>query len=175
MARGGLIVQRGKRMQAAWSTVLVNSRANSIGSGASTLGGVGNGAQFSERVTITRIRGTAFAHMDAGAAADCGELGLGLIIVKSEAFAAGAASMPAPISEIEQSWIWHHIFTFGPAVLATDDPGDISRNDRVVIDSKAQRKVQSGDLLGFVWEWTANAGTPTADGYAAIRFMVKLS
>ncbi len=101
---------------------------------------------------------------------------LGLIVVKSEAFSiGGVTALPGPLTDIEQSWLWHHIFTMGPAVSATDDGGDISRNSRVMIDSKAQRKMQSEDTLAFVVEATIEAGSPTFDVSAAVRFMVLMS
>ncbi len=114
--------------------------------------------------------------MDAGAALDTYELGLGLIVVKEEAFSTGGpTAMPSPLSDIEQSWVWHHIFTLGPAVVATDDGADMSRNVRIEIDSKAQRKMQVGDTLAFVWEGVVLTGTPTIDGFAAIRHMALLT
>ncbi len=80
--------------------------------------------------------------------------------------------MPNPFTDPEQSWLWHHIFTMGPAQSTGESGQDISRNDRVVIDSKAQRKLQAEETLAFVWESQTLAGSPTFDGFAACRFMV---
>ena len=166
-------VVRGKRMQAAWGPV--NIRTRITGGTTPTLGSTSDAALFTERVTIARLRGSVYVHMDAGAALDTMEVALGLIVVKEPAFTAGIASVPSPIVEIEQSWIWHHLFTMGPAVTATDDGGDISRNMRIEIDSKAQRKVQAGDILTFVWDTVILSGSPSFDGFASIRNMVLLS
>jgi len=163
----------GRRMQAQWSPINVESRA--VGSSGATLGASSTGAAATVRQTLARIRGSAYCHLDAGAALDSMTVAVGIIIVKTEAFTVGGVtSMPGPLTDIEQSWIWHHIFTMGPAVSATDDGGDISRNDRVIIDSKAQRKFQVGEVLAIVWESVVLAGTPTFDGFASVRNMVLL-
>ena len=172
MARRRLSTGGGRRMQAQWSNVIPTIRAVTIAN-ASTLGATSVGASALDRLTLARIRGTAYCHMDAGAALDSMSVGLGLIVVKDEAFAVGGvASMPSPLSDVEQSWVWHHIFTMGPAVVAADDGADISRNSRIMIDSKAQRKLQIGETLAFVAEGEILAGTPTADLFARVRFMV---
>ncbi len=168
------MVAAARRMQAAWGSVMVESRVVALGGGGS-LGAVANGAVFTERVTIARIRGHGYIHLDAGAALDAYVMAVGLIIVKEEAFTVGGVgSMPIPFTDINQSWLWHGLFPLGPAVTATDDGGDMSRNVRFEIDSKAQRKVQAGDALAFVWEGRVSAGTPTADAFAATRHMALL-
>jgi len=173
MARVARAQGGGRRMQARWGNVMVETRA--VGSAGATLGATTIGAAALTRLTIARIRGSAFCHLDAGAALDSMQVALGLIVVKDEAFTVGGVtSMPGPFTDIEQSWIWHHIFTMGPAVVAADDGADISRNDRVIIDSKGQRKIQEGDVLAFVWESETLAGSPTFDGQAAVRFMTLL-
>jgi len=153
---------------------MVEARGVGVGVG-SFLGSTSVGAAALERITLARVRGQAFVHMDAGAALDSMQVALGLIVVDSNAFTVGgAASLPSPLAEIEQSWVWHQIFTMGPAVSATDDGGDISRNVRVMIDSKAQRKMQAEDTLAFVFAATILAGSPTFDIQAAARFMFLL-
>ena len=175
MARRIVVASSTKRRQAAWGQDAIESRIVAIGA-QSSIGVTAVGFTFTERVTIARIRGSAYAHMDAAAALDSGVLGVGLIVVKNEAFAVGGvASMPSPLSDIEQSWLWHHLFPMGPAVTATDDGGDMSRNARIEIDSKAQRKVQAGDTVAFVWEGTNTSGSPTFDGLAVCRLMALLS
>jgi len=158
-------------MQAQWSAVVIHMRDLAQGNG-KTLGDVSVGASAQARFTSVRLRGSAYCHLDAGAATETCEVGLGLINVKAAAFSAGVASMPGPLSDIEQSWVWHHIFTMGPAVLATDEGGDISRNSRIVIDSKSQRKTQIGEVLAFVAEGVILSGTPTWDIFASVREMV---
>ena len=159
-------------MQAFWSAFRLESKAITL-SGASL--GTAAGLTATGRLTIARIRGTAFAHLDAGAVLDAALCGVGIIVVKEEAFTiGGVTAMPGPLTDIEQAWIWHHMFTLGPAVVAADDGSDISRNDRVVIDSKAQRKMQAGDTLAFVFEVAVIAGSPSVDVYAAARVMALL-
>ncbi len=160
---------RSARRQAAWSSVSILTRA--AASNSPTLGNQNVGAVALERSTIARIRGNAYVHMDAGAALDSINVALGLIIVPDEAFAAGIGSVPSPLIDSESSWIWHSYFPMGPAVTATDDGGDISRNMRIVIDSKAQRKIQTDEVLIFVWDAAVISGSPTFDGQAVVRMM----
>ena len=168
------IQPRAKRRQAAWANIQVNSRLNALGAAAS-IGSSFTAISFLERLTIARIRGSVSAHLDVGAALDAFTLAVGLIVVKDEAFVAGASSMPSPISQIEQSWIWHHIFSLGPAATSTTDGAQILLNQMVEVDSKAMRKVQVGETLAFVWEGIQDNGTPTADGLANIRLMALLT
>ena len=162
---------RGAKRQAFWSPVMVETRVVALGAAAS-LGATSVGETAQERLTLVRVRGEAFVTLDAGSVFDSMQVALGLIVVKTEAFVVGgAASMPGPITDIEQSWLWHHIFVMGPAVVAADDGADISRNVRVEIDGKAQRKMQAEETLAFVWEATILAGSPTIDGQAAVRSM----
>ena len=82
--------------------------------------------------------------------------------------------MPGPLTDANQSWVWHRMLTLGPAVTATDDGGDLSRNIQFEIDSKAQRKMQAEDTLAFVAEGIILAGTPTWDIMANARCMFLL-
>ena len=159
-------------MQAQWSNVIPETRGITQGAG-KTLGSVAVGATALDRLTLARVRGSAYVHLDSGAVTEGALVGMGLIVVKAPAFTVGGvASMPGPLADVEQSWLWHQIFVLGPSVSATDDGGDMSRNARVIIDSKAQRKLQQEDTVAFVTEVTITAGSPTVDFQAACRFMV---
>ena len=175
LARRGVVPRvAGQRMQAFWSDVIPETRFITQGAG-STIGSVAVGGTATTRVTIARLRGSCFAHLDSGAITEGALVGIGLILVKEEAFTVGGvASMPSPLSDANQSWLWHQVIVLGPSVSATDDGGDMSRNARILIDSKAQRKMQAGDTLAFVSEVEITAGSPTVDLQAAVRFMALL-
>ena len=173
MADRTRVVSRGQRRQAAWADILLFSRLNALGAAAS-LGSAFTAIGLTERLIIARIRGTVSCHLDVGAALDAYTLGVGIIVVKDEALAAGIASMPGSLSGAEQSWIWHHIFSMGPASVGTTDGLQILLNFSAELDTKAMRKVQDGDILAIVWEGTQDNGTPTADGLANARLMVLL-
>ena len=158
-------------MQAFWAAVVPEIRAVAQGS-QPTLGATSVGITALDRITLARIRGRGFVHLDAGAALDSITVAIGLIVVKTEAFVTGGVTaMPGPLTDPEQSWVWHQLLPLGPAVSATDDGGDLSRNIQFEIDSKAQRKMQTEDTLAFVAEGAILAGSPTWDLQAHCRCM----
>jgi len=128
-----------------------------------------------ERLTVVRLRGHGFIHLDAAAALDSMVVGVGLIIEATEAFTAGVGSVPTPLTDMDADWIWHDVFALGPAVAAADDGGDLSRNVQFSIDNKAMRKFRTGEELGFVIEGDIIAGSPTVDVFMAARQLYKLS
>ncbi len=157
-----------------WGAFEVMLRATAV----STTASVGNqsvGAVAAERLTIIRLRGHGFIHMDAGAALDSMVIGLGLIVVPTEGFTAGVGSVPHPLTDMEAPWIWHDIFALGPAVLAADDGADLSRNVQFEIDNKAMRKFRTDEELGFVVEGDTIAGSPSADIFVVARQLFKLT
>jgi len=141
----------------------------------STLGDQATAVVALERLTLVRLRGSGFIHMDAAAALDSMIIACGIIIVSSEAFTAGVGSVPTPLSDMDRDWVWHSLFVLGPAVVATDDGGDISRNVRFEIDNKAMRKFRTDETLAFVAEGEIVAGAPTADIGMVARQLFKLS
>ena len=157
-----------------WGAFEVAIRFVGLGTSA-TAGAQSVGAIAAERLTLIRLRGHGFFHLDAGAAADSMIVAIGLIIVPTEARTAGVGSVPTPLSDMEAPWIWHEIFTLGPAVSATDDGGDLSRNVQFAIDGKAMRKFRTDEELTFIAEAEIVAGSPTCDGAAVVRQLFKLT
>ena len=157
-----------------WGGFEVFSRFLGVGT-ASTLGSQSTGAVAAERLTLIRLRGNGYVHMDAGAAGDSMLIGVGLIIAPTEAFTVGVSALPTPLTDMEAPWIWHEVLTLGPAVSATDDGGDLSRNVQFVIDNKAMRKFRTDEELGFVVEGEIIAGSPTVDGGLVARQLFKLT
>ena len=133
------------------------------------------GAEASVRTTIVRVRGSALCHMVATAASDSMIVGAGLIIMSAEAFAAGAASAPSPIQDLDSPWLWNHLFVLGPSIAAESVDEEALLTERVLIDGKAQRKIGPNQTLAFVWDALITAGSPLADFNAACRMLVLLS
>ncbi len=142
---------------------------------AASLGNQSVGVVANERLTIVRLRGHGFVHLDAGALLDSAVVGIGLIVSPTEAFTAGVSSVPSPLTDMEAPWIWHEVFAMGPAVLATDDGADLSRNVQFTIDNKAMRKFRTDEELGFVVEADIITGSPTVDIFVAARQLFKLT
>ena len=163
------------RRKAEWSDVLVHSRILAQGA-AQGLGSTAVGIEFTQSVTLARLRGNALFSLDVGAAGDSIVAGLGLIVVPENAFTVGgAAAMPSPINDLEAGWMWHQLVMLGPTQGGTDEEASIPQNFRVEIDVKAMRKVGPDELLGFVWDGQILAGTLTYDGMAAVRVMALLT
>ena len=161
------------RRQFQWLSVMVRTEVQGLAA-VQSLGDISIGVGISPRATLARVRGNARGHMEAAAAADSMIVGLGLIVVEEQAFTAGAASVPSPTDDLNAEWLWHQLFVFGPAVSA-QAVNAIDQYSSVEIDSKAMRKMDENEVLGFVWDSVITAGSPTFEGIAAIRTGVLLS
>jgi len=171
-SRPRAIVGRTQKRVPQWSNIILLSRQLALDA-TQVVGTSAAGAGFSEKTTIIRVRGSATVAMDAGAIADSMVVGLGLLVVRNNAFTVGgASSMPSPIDDPEAQFLYHQLFSLGPSVSATDDASSIVNNARVEIDSKAMRKVSPDETLAFIWDATILAGTPTADVQAFARFLI---
>ena len=107
---------------------------------------------FLEPATIVRVRAD-FTFMPTSFASDLNIVGaIGVGVVTEEAFTAGIASVPDPFDDADWGgWLLHKLFgahfEFGTAV-GTEFPASIS----IDLDSKAMRKVNSGDTMIVVIE-----------------------
>ena len=120
--------------------------------------------------TVVRIRGFAEISLSSGTADGDGYTGaFGIGIVTDAAFAAGVASVPTPITEIEwEGWIWHQMFSVrSPATDSTEI------RQTFEIDSKAMRKVGSNRTIFAVVEAT-EIGTAVAEITLGSRMLLKL-
>ncbi len=93
-------------------------------------------------------------------ALDSVDLGIGLLIASTDSFTLGATAQPDPLGEPGFPWIfWKDMNLFAP-VAVSDNTGFASTNMRVAIDTKAQRKIKSGESLFWVVQYSDIAGTP---------------
>jgi len=109
----------------------------------------------SEQTTIVRIRGVLHLICETASGAGSGWLGAaGIALVNSDAFAAGVASVPGPLTDSHwDAWMWHSFFDVR-AITATIGDG-VNANaiqDRLIIDSKAMRKWDPAETLVLVVE-----------------------
>ncbi len=120
----------------------------------------GGSVAFAVPATILRCRGFVQAAFASGVqVGDDMNINFGLGIVSTDAFAAGAGSMPDPAGEPEYPWLWwQEVFlnseqveepvSWGPGALRLD------------VDTKAMRKVKPGESLVWVGEATQSLGAP---------------
>ena len=107
--------------------------------------------------TVLRFRGEVLIQVVPDAAGDETVVGLGITVVHANAAAAGGASLPGPMADIEADWLWHQFVPLRSiAATAASDVG-LGLQARVVIDSKAMRKVEKDEVVVFM----AELGTTT--------------
>ena len=103
-------------------------------------------------LTLVRTRGAFVLEMLVSGGATNEVTGaVGMIVVSSDAFAAGIASLPGPLTDIENDWFVYEPFALGTE--ATNPPAD-SRVSHVQrqFDSRGMRKLKFGDVLVMVIE-----------------------
>ena len=172
MARGFRSVQQAPKRQYIWSNVLIFSAGTGIGTAKST-GALGALGVATSGATLVRTRGQLMFHMDTGAAFDAITVAVGLGIFSSDAFAAGAASLPGPITDVDYDWIYHRVALL-ESFSATESDASIQQNLQIELDSKAMRKMKPSQTMGFVFEGSIVAGAPTFDFSVAARQLFKL-
>ncbi len=105
--------------------------------------------------TVLRTHYSFFVKSDQAAANENQVGALGMAVVSDEAFAAGVASVPTPITSIGSDlWFVHQLY-WANAIDLTDNakPGV-----QYVIDSKAMRRVDQGQDLLVISELSALGG-----------------
>ncbi len=141
-----------------------------------------NGASpASEPVTIVRTRGSLLFYLSASVTGGDGYHGaVGIGIVEANAFNAGIASMPTPITEEDwDGWMWHqyfHLLAPTPIAGGASQDGDamltVGAILRQEIDSKAMRKIHAEEVLFAAVEAT-EIGSATIVCALRTRILVK--
>ena len=106
------------------------------------------------QVTIVRIRGLLHLTLDSGDAAGAGFAGAaGIALVNSDAFAAGAGSIPGPVGDANwDRWMWHSFFDVRSITGAASGANAVSQDQRIIIDSKSMRKWDPAETLVLMVE-----------------------
>jgi hypothetical protein len=123
-------------------------------------------------MTLVRTRGFAALRSDQVAASEPQLLTYGVAIVKEAARLAGAASLPDPFTDADDSiWqTWGQMFGRIEVLSAVGFDGQ--NQSTQVIDSKAQRKIDTGESL-VLMATNANA-TSGLSITMGLRFLFKL-
>ena len=118
---------------------------------------------FAVPATILRCRGEFLASFDESKqVGDLMIIGMGLGIISSDAFAAGAGSVPDPSGEPEYPWLWWKDFRL-ESFIAAGEEAIGSTVVRQEIDTKSMRKVKPGQSLAWQVQFGGVAGAPVTN------------
>ncbi len=123
--------------------------------------------------TIVRIRGSLLLRVTAqGASASTAHMFMGIKLTTATALAIPAVELPD--ADIGSDWIW-----WGERGFSTLDTGIGQSNsgqtyERLIIDSKAMRKVQPNQVLVLVTQNVVTLSTQTILAEGAFRILLKL-
>ena len=135
------------------------------------------GAQaLSDGLTHARLRGEFMVQLltadDVGAGAGF-HYAAGVCIVTENAFGAGLAAVPTPLTDQTwDGWLWYYTGTIH-ATSTTNLDRQPAATMRMVIDSKAMRKFKNTDIMIGVVEAT-EAGVSTMTAHMVTRSLVLL-
>ncbi len=120
--------------------------------------------------TLMRTRGELLIVGRSNAITDDDVVGVGLILLGTDAVAVGGASIASPLDDLDAPWIWHQ---FVPLISGTagTDPNSIGDNFRVSIDSKSMRKFKPNQSLTLIAE-LATGNYATVALAAGLRFLI---
>ena len=136
-------------------------------------------AVFEDGLTLTRLRGSLTYAMQSFVNVEdrwTGAFGIG--IATSAAVTAGAAAVPTPIAE--QGWdgwlFWHAIYVEGTADAEVTAMGQqFLMGERIIVDSKAQRKLRADESIYAAVEIAAGGTPGPLVGFFDSRVLVKLT
>ena len=128
-----------------------------------------------EQATIVRIHGFVQLFLTASDAAASGfAVAMGFGIVTAEAFAAGVASMPSPLTDANwDGWMWHKFVQVRSIAAAAADFNGLASVQNIDIDVKAMRILQSDNTLFGATE-VVETGTATLQVNADTRLLLLL-
>ena len=132
---------------------------------------------IADGLTLVRTRGFCNLFLNATSTVSGGFVGaVGIGIVSDQAFTAGIASVPTPITEIGwDGWLWYHSFSL-QAITATEADGSnaFANVEKIIIDSKSMRKIGDNETLFGAVEMRAEVGAATVSMDAETRQLFKL-
>ncbi len=158
----GFTHQSRSRRRRGWEVGPGDTTVTAVSSSSAVFMGAGASA-LQDGLTLARLRGRFAAFLDTATGIGDGFSGaFGIGIVKAPAFAAGISSVPTPIAEQDDdSWIfWMPVQVF--AQDASDAGLGRGAFQEIVVDSKAMRKLNEGDVIYAALE-VVLAGTAVAD------------
>ncbi len=121
--------------------------------------------------TLVRVRGILHVASDQQVAFEQFFGVLAGIVVQGTAETAGIGSIPTPLTEIgEDNYFLYQPFAGSEERHASGEPG--RSGWQYMIDSRAQRKLESGDALAFPCEVSSNGSGVTVMGILRMLFKV---
>ena len=137
------------------------------------------GAQaVDDGLTIVRTRGELLVFLSvATSALDGFTFDFGIGIVSENAFDAGVASIPNPTTDIAWDGWLYHTRNSVKAVVATiteASQAEGSASMRLVVDSKAMRKIKNTDVAVAVLNTETETGSATLNATFRSRMLVKI-
>ena len=168
-----LVWGRAPRRSVLWSEGPRNTSIQAltaVGASAWNLGQSSGGG-----VTIMRIRGTFTAWLDLVTAIGDGFINVaaGIGIVSGDAFAAGAGSMPSPLSDPDWDWLWINYFGAVVGSTVTEEFKGLAAV-RAVVDTKAMRKIAPNETVFGMTEVDTEVGTSSLSYSVMTRMLFKL-
>jgi len=140
-----------------------------VGSACALLGSLNAAALALLPFTVVRTRLECRYSTDQSSASETPHGAFGLIVVSDKAAALGITAVPCPITNANDDFfVWQAMqskFEF------TTGTGYRDIGERYTIDSKAMRKMDTGDDIGIVFEQSASVG---AEIITTGRILVKL-
>ncbi len=123
-------------------------------------------------LTLMRTRGQILVGLEATPAA--GEqfaVAIGIIIGTDAQLTAGLTAFPNPATVLDAAWLWHQWVPLAAetAVMEQSDGGMVHR---VIIDSKAMRKMKPNENIVVVAAGNVLAGAPTAFLIGGLRCLL---
>ncbi len=161
-------LRQGQRRESIWIGV---SSSTTLPASAKVLISLLNATALATRpFTIVRTRLWLHVETDQSAASETVRGAFGVIVVSDQAVAAGAASVPGPVTNTDADFLVYqpfvNIFTLGDATGFVEPTGT-----SVMIDSKAMRKVGANEDVAYMMENAVAFGAIlTLQG----RYLIKL-
>ena len=120
--------------------------------------------------TVVRVRGRVSAFTDdSSTPGGFGTVYMGIIVTTATAFA--AAAIPSPIPPASNDFLWWDSVTVGAS--AADVIGEDVTVDRIIVDSKAMRKVGINEVLVFVAQLITQEGVMVVNLAGGLRTLLK--
>jgi len=130
-------------------------------------------ASVAVAATLMRTRGQLLAQIDGPVDGDANAVALGIIIVTEEQIAGGASTVPSPTFDLDAEWLWHGYMLLsaqaGTGVGASLNVGSVV--DRLVVDSKAMRRMKQSQHVALAVESNSLSGTGLLNVFGAFRVL----
>ena len=169
----------GPRRQTSWGAGTGGTTIGSLSATGKAVVGAGLALAVEDHATLVRTRGHLALQLAAATAAGDGFIGaFGVGIVTDEAFAAGIAAIPGPLTAPDwEGWFVHQLFALRSINIMAASNNAIQDASSILhyeIDSKAMRKFSQGQTMVAVVD-VVELGTAAMEVTWDSRALFKLS